>query len=185
MSMNLRHWKHYNMKDQKLSHLEQDVLREIGNIGAGNATTSLSELINTRIHMEVSAVQMVTINEMVDKIGEPEELIVTVMFKLQGVMNRTVNFVLTIEESNMMIEKMTDIGNADLFKDDIIDEIAASDLKELANILTGYYIAALADMSGLHIQPTMPFLSVDMAAATLVSGMIDISQETDYALIID
>src|SRR5699024_11307679 len=73
----------------------------------------------------------------------------------------------------------------DLFKDDIIDEMAASALKELANILTGSYIAALADMSGLHIQPTIPFLSVDMAAATLVSGMIDISQETDYALIID
>src|SRR5699024_12348288 len=35
------------------------------------------------------------------------------------------------------------------------------------------------------LQPTIPFLSVDMAAATLVSGMIDISQETDYALIID
>ena len=173
------------MKDQKLSHLEQDVLREIGNIGAGNATTSLSELINKRIYMEVPAVQLVTINEMVDKIGGPEELIVTVMFKFQGEMTGTVFFVLTIEEANMMIEQMTGLGQADLFKDDIIDEMAASALKELANILTGSYIAALADMSGLHIQPTIPFLSVDMAAATLVSGMIDISQETDYALIID
>src|SRR5699024_2212157 len=100
-------------------------------------------------------------------------------------MTRTVFFVLTIEEANVMIEQMTGLGQADLFKDDIMDEMAASVLNELANILTGSYIAALADMSCLHIQPSIPFLSVDMAAATLVSVMIDISQETDYALIID
>src|SRR5699024_12727990 len=96
MSMNLRHWKDYNMKDQKLSHLEQDVLREIENIGAGNATTSLSELINKRIHMEVTAVQLVTINDMVDKIGGPEELIVTGMSKFQGEMPESVIIVVTI-----------------------------------------------------------------------------------------
>src|SRR5699024_5387336 len=185
MSMNLSHWKDYNMKEQKLSHLEQDVLKEIGNIGAGNATTSLSELINKKIHMEVPAVQLVTINEMVDKIGGPEELIVTVMFKFRGEMTGTVFFVLTIEEAKVMIEQMTGLPQADLFKDDTIDEMAASALKELANILTGSYIAALSDMSGLYIQPTIPFLSVDMTAATLVSSMVDISQETDYALIID
>src|SRR5699024_12025680 len=111
MSMNLRHWKDYNMKDQKLSHLEQDVLREIGNIGAGNATTSLSELINKRIHMEVPAVQLVTINEMVDKIGGAEELIVTVMFKFQGEMAGGVFFVVTIEVANMMIEQMKCLVN--------------------------------------------------------------------------
>src|SRR5699024_11538928 len=138
---------------------EQNVLKENINIRVGNATTSLSQLINKRIHIEVTAVQLDTINEIVDKIGGPEDLIVTVMFKFQGEMTETVFFVLTIEEANMMIEQMTGLGQADLFKDDIIDEMAASALKELANILTGSYIAALADMSGLHIQPTIPFLS--------------------------
>src|SRR5699024_10843359 len=140
MSMNLRYWKDYNMKDEMLSHLEQEVLREIGNIGAENATTYLAELINKRIHIEVPAVQLVTLNELLHEIGGPEELIVTVMFKFQGEMTGTVFFVLTIEEANMMIEQMTGLGQADLFKDDIIDEMAASSLKELANILTGSYI---------------------------------------------
>src|SRR5699024_3299681 len=105
--------------------------------------------------------------------------------KFQGEMTGTVFFVLAIEEANLMRKQMTGLGQADLFKDDIIDELAASAVTELANMLTGSYIEELADRSGLHIQPTIPFLSVDMAAATLVSGMIDISQETDYALIID
>src|SRR5699024_5275004 len=130
--------------------------------------------INKRIHMEVPAVQLVTINEMVDKIGGPEELIVTVMFKFQGEMTGTVFFVLTIEEANMMIEQMTGLGQADLFKEDIIDEMAASALKELANIITDTYIAALDDMSGLHLDPIIPVLSVYMAEETLVNGMIDI-----------
>src|SRR5699024_5424307 len=113
MLMNLRHWKDNNTNNKKLYPLEQDVLREIGIIGAGVVTTSLSSLINERIHMEVTAIQLVTNKEMVDKIVGNVELIVTVMFKFQGEMTGTVFFVLTIEEANMMIEQMTGLGQAD------------------------------------------------------------------------
>lgn len=173
------------MEENKLSHLEQDVLREIGNIGAGNATTSLSKLINKEIHMEVPAVNLVTFNEMVEEVGGPEKLIVTIMFKIEGEMTGTVFFVLTLEEANLMVEQMTGAPQLDLMQGGTINEMAASALKESANILTGSYLSALADLTSLHIQPTIPFLNVDMAAATLISGMVDISQETDYALIID
>ena len=36
-----------------LTDMQFDVLKEIGNIGAGNATTALSQMINMKIDMNV------------------------------------------------------------------------------------------------------------------------------------
>ena len=135
--------------------------------------------------MEVPSVSIVTINEIVEEIGGPEEVIVTVLFKIEGEITGTVFFVLTMEEAEFVLEQMGADGQAPILNDGMVDQMAESVLTETANILTGSYLSALADMTGLHMQPTIPFLSVDMAAATLVSGLIDISQETDYAILID
>ena len=54
------------MKSIKLTSLHKDVLKEIGNIGAGNATTSMSQLINQQVKMEVPSVEVVTLNEMIE-----------------------------------------------------------------------------------------------------------------------
>ena len=58
---------------KKLTTIQKDVLREIGNIGAGNATTSMSQMIQKEITMEVPSVNIVTINEMMEFIGGPEK----------------------------------------------------------------------------------------------------------------
>src|SRR5699024_11992951 len=60
------------MDEKKLSHMQKDVLREIGNIGAGNAATSMSQLINKDVTMEVPSVKVVSINEMMEEIGGPD-----------------------------------------------------------------------------------------------------------------
>lgn len=173
------------MKSDKLTGLQKDVLREIGNIGAGNATTSLSELIHTEVQMEVPSVNLVTINELIDMIGGPEKVVATLLSHMKGDITGTVFFVLSIEEAKSVIRQMTGTKDIELFSDGQIDELAASVLTETANILTGSYLSALADFTKLHMKPTIPFLSIDMAAATLVTGLIEISQVADYALIVD
>lgn len=55
--------------DEGMDNFEFDVLTEIGNIGAGNATTALSQLINTRIDMNVPRVKMLTFAELAQVIG--------------------------------------------------------------------------------------------------------------------
>ncbi len=95
------------MDSKKLSNLHKDVLREIGNIGAGNATASMSQLINKKIKMEVPSVKIVTINEMMELSGGPEELIVAIFFRFEGEVTGTVYFILTIEEAEYLVSKMT------------------------------------------------------------------------------
>lgn len=173
------------MKSIKLSNLHKDVLKEIGNIGAGNATTSMSQLINQQVKMEVPSVKVVTINEVIDIIGGPEEIIAAMVFKIKGEITGSVYFVLSLEEAEYLVRQMINNDEAKVLKDDVVDELAASVLQETANIMTGSYLTALADFTNLQMSTTAPFFSIDMAAATLVTGLVEISQVTDYALVID
>jgi len=172
------------MDAKNLSKMEKDVLREIGNIGAGNAATSLSNLINKQIIMEVPSVKLVTINEMIEGIGGPEKLIAAILFRIKGEITGTVYFVLPIEEAEVLLQQITLNPQMNLVNDEL-DELTASTLEETANILTGSYLSALADFTQLNMTTTVPYLSIDMAAASLVTGLVELAEVTDYAILID
>lgn len=173
------------MDSKNLSNMQKDVLREIGNIGAGNAATSMSQLIDRHVLMEVPSVKVVTINEMMELIGGPEKLIVAIFFRIKGEVPGTVYFILTIEEAEFLVQRMMMQDDARLLMDGEPNELAISALQEVANIMTGSYLSALSDFTNLKMATTVPYLSIDMAGATLVTGMIELSRVTDYAIIID
>lgn len=124
------------MDYMKLSSMQLDVLREIGNIGAGNAATSMSKLIDRQIDMQVPSVRIVSFDEMMDLIGGPEELIVAMLFRIKGDAASTVYFILSIEEAENLIQKITQDNNFSLSADENTNEIAISALQELGNIVT-------------------------------------------------
>src|SRR5690625_6880174 len=95
------------MDSKKLSNLQKDFLREVGNIAAGNATTAMAKLIDERIKMEVPSVKIVTINELMEIIGGPEKLVVTIFFRIEGELPGTGYFVLTLEEAEYRSEEHT------------------------------------------------------------------------------
>lgn len=173
------------MKSENLSNIEKDVLREIANIGTGNAATSMSQLINQQVMMEVPSVEVVTINELMDIIGGPEKLLVTILFRIEGEVTGTVYFILTIEEAESLMRQMVNDDSITINIDEELDDLVISMLQEMANILTGSYLSALADFTGIKMTTTIPYISIDMAAATLVTGLVELSEVTDYAIIID
>src|SRR5699024_575712 len=65
------------------------------------------------------------------------------------------------------------------------DTIAVSLLQEIATILNGSYLSAMANFTNLRMTTSIPYLSIDMAAATIVTGLVELSRSTDYAIIID
>lgn len=169
----------------KLTSLEKDVLREVGNIGAGNAATSMSKLVNKKIEMKVPSVKVVTFDEMMDLIGGPDKTIVAMLFQIQGKIPGTVYFILSIQDAESLIENITGASDFSL-QDNIEDnEMGFSALQEIGNIVTGSYLSALSDFTGLKMQPSVPHLSIDMAGAVLTFGLIEISQLSDYAIIIN
>src|SRR5699024_12519378 len=89
-----------------LSNFENDVLKEIGNIGVGNAATSMSNLMNKSMTMNIPYVHLLTINEIMEIVGCPEEIIVTTFCKMKGDISGTVCFVLSMEEASSMAKQM-------------------------------------------------------------------------------
>ena len=58
-----------------LDGMQLDVLKEIGNIGAGNAATSLSKLLSRRVGMNVPEVKLIQFNQVEMVVGGAETLV--------------------------------------------------------------------------------------------------------------
>lgn len=170
----------------QLSNLHLDVLKEIGNIGAGNAATAMASLINNKVDMQVPCVRIVEFDEVIELVGGPEKLIAANYIRIQGEAPGTVYFILSKEEAEYFVQEITGdewltlIGN-----NKEPNDMAISAFCEIGNIMAGSYLSALSDFTNINMQPSVPSLSVDMAGAVLTAGLLEISQVTDYAVIID
>lgn len=171
----------------QLTDLQKDILREIGNIGAGNAAASLSKLLGKKIDMNVPKVEIADFNEVIELIGGPEQLIVGLMFQVEGEITGVMAIVLELEEAEYFVQKLTHNDQFTLSgeTDEAGLEIAISALSEIGNILTGSYLTSLSDFTGMNLQPSVPHLGIDMAGAIITVGLLEISQATDSAIIID
>lgn len=169
---------------EKFSQMHLDILKEVGNIGAGNAATALSKLLNKKIEMNVPNVQIVSFNEMMEMSGGAENIVASVFLRIEGDAPASMFFILSLEDASNFIRRM--IGNEDFsFEKPPYDEMALSALQELGNILSGSYLSSLSDFTNLDLHPSVPALSIDMVGAILSFGLIELSQVSDYAIVID
>jgi chemotaxis protein CheC len=166
-----------NFKDFKM-----DVLKEVGNIGAGNAATALSQLLGKPIDMAVPKVQLLNFEEITDKVGGAEELVYAVFLRVEGEAPGNLFFILTPEAA---INLLSRIAGIELTGNGEFGEMELSALNEIGNILAGSYLSSLADFTSLSMYPTVPALAMDMAGAILSYGLLQFGQMGDDALLID
>lgn len=136
-----------------LNDTQLDVMREIGNIGAGNACTALSGLIGTPIDMSVPRVQLLGIDSTSDYLGgEDKEVLgirIDVKADLTGMMYHIVNKRFAERLINTFYEKKLDTIKS-------IDEMDMSVISEMGNITSGAYANALATLSGYVVDIGTP-----------------------------
>ncbi len=164
--------------------LHLDILREIGNIGAGNAATALSKLLNKKIDMKVPKVEIVSFDEMVEMAGGAENIVASVFLRIEGEASGSMFFVLPLSQAEHYVQQM--IGDIDFsFETLPYNEMGLSALQELGNILSGSYLTALSDFTNLSLYPSVPGIGIDMVGAIISFGLIEHSQVCDYAIVID
>lgn len=170
------------MSFENFAEFQLDVLKEVGNIGAGNATTALSKLLNKPVDMKVPKVKMMPFEEIADQIGGPEEVVIAVFLRVIGDAPGNLFFILKQESAKKLLSQ---IGDWNLMQQEPLSELDLSALSEMGNILAGTYLSALADFTNLKMTPTVPSLSIDMAGAVLSYGLIQFGVMGDQALLID
>ncbi|MDH7479894.1 MAG: chemotaxis protein CheC [Syntrophomonadaceae bacterium] len=165
-----------------LSSLQIDALKEIGNVGAGNAATSLAVLINRRVEMTVPRVSIVLLTRLWDLIGEAEELVSAILLRVAGPAPASIVFMLSHQNAMLMADMLLGRSPGATRQ---LGEIEQSALKELGNILTGTYLSALNRFTGLEFSPSVPMLAIDMLAAVISSLVSPLAEVGDHSLVIE
>ena len=152
-----------------LDNMNFDVLTEIGNIGAGNAVTALSQMINAKVDMYVPQVKMLTFQQLANVIGGEETLVAGIMLSLEGDIEGSMLFMLGSEDAHRLVEQLLGMKPQ---ADDTFSEMEMSALMELGNIITGAYLSAISKMTNLTISPSVPYLSVDRDQQSKIVGKV-------------
>mgnify|MGYP005756167043 CR=1 FL=1 len=172
------------MNNDSNSNVQLDILKELGNIGAGMAATALSKLVNKKIDMSVPIAKLVNINEMMDLIGGSELPVAAVFLRVEGELDGSLFFVLSLQDATSLVKQLTEDDTTN-FEQYEFDELAISALQELGNIICAHYLTALSNFTNLHLTPSVPQVGIDMVGAIVMDGIIDMSQESDLVLFID
>ena len=166
----------------KLSPIQLDALREIGNVGAGNSATALSQIINRKIDMSVPDVAIMPLDEVPDVVGGPDVMVVGVFLRVYGLAPGSVLFLLPKESAFYLIDMLMGKERGQTQSLDFMDESA---LMEIGNILAGAYLNALSYFTKLTLLPSIPALAMDMAGAILSVVLVQLGQMGDHALVIE
>ncbi|MCI8339121.1 MAG: chemotaxis protein CheC [Lachnospiraceae bacterium] len=168
-------------ENDSMDDFEFDVLTEIGNIGAGNATTALSQLINTKIDMNVPKVEMLTFAELAEIIGGAETLVAGILLNLEGDIEGTMLFILESSAARLFVQQLMGCVTGD---EGEFSDLEKSALQEIGNIISGAYLSAISGMTNLTINVSVPSLAFDMAGAILSVPAIEFGKLGDKALLI-
>lgn len=149
----------------KLNDMHIDALREIGNIGSGNAASALSTMLCCPVNISVPTVQVLDYNDAVEQMGGPEQMIVGSLISLEGDVQGMILFLLQKNFSSMMIKTL--LCEEEAPEVESIDEMGYSVIQEVANIMAASYLNAIGSLTGLTIGMSTPSLCIDMLGAIL------------------
>ena len=158
-----------------------DVLKEIGNIGAGNAMTALSQMLGCKIDMGVPQVELLNFSEVGAAIGGEEQIMVGVFLGVEGDITGSMLFLVEQKSAKSLINKVM-MGMGDPGEE--FTEMELSAMQEVGNIITGAYLNSLSTLTNLKIFPSPPALTVDMAGAILSVPAIEFGIYGDQILMI-
>ncbi|BBF42961.1 chemotaxis protein CheC -- inhibitor of MCP methylation [Lachnospiraceae bacterium KM106-2] len=164
-----------------LDSMQFDVLKEIGNIGAGNATTALSQMINSKVDMHVPKVELMDLKVLPEIVGGPETLVVGILLTLSGDVDGMIMFVLEQSSAHHLVNILL---NKQLDAISEFSEMDFSALQEIGNIIAGAYLNSLSTLTNLFINASVPYMANDMAGAILSVPAIEFGKMGDKALLI-
>ena len=171
-----------NLSLEEMTHQYADLLKELGNIGAGNATSALSQMLDLKLDMSVPEVRLLEFKDVGQAMGGADQIMVGIYLMVEGDIDGSMMFLLNSPSARHLVNIMMQTPDA---TGENFTEIELSALKEVGNIITGAYLNSLSMMTNLAIVPSVPYIAVDMLGAILSVPAIAFGTEADQILLID
>ena len=160
-----------------------DVLREIGNIGAGNAATSLSMLLDESVAISIPVVRIDEYEDVVRSIGDPEDLAIAILINFTGEIRGMVLFMLSVEEAKRITQIL--VGNEEEDSGEGLSEMKLSAIKEIGNILGSSYLGSIGELTGLTFDISVPYTAIDMIGALMSAPMTEFGVDDSKILFVE
>ncbi|MGQ9541747.1 MAG: chemotaxis protein CheC [Armatimonadota bacterium] len=164
--------------EHAFSEEQFDALREIANIGMGKASSALAELINKTILISVPQAVCVPISNLSEILQEPEMITAGVYLQVAGDVPGHAIFIFEVNSAHRLIAMLLGTPEVQL------DEVTASALMEVGNIMLSAYLTATCDFTGLQLLPSPPVMAVDMGSAILNAVLSNMQNLDDLAVTI-
>lgn len=167
--------------ENRLNQEQKDALREIVNIGAGNAATALSQMLKRKVSINVPEVNLCTLKKANEIFGGAEAFITAIYLQLLGDATGVILFPF---HKNIAC-KLAGLLLGQVKKNNVLNDMERSALKETMTIISGAYLSALAKLLKMKLLVSLPALAEDMAGAIIDKILIETSKEADYVLLIE
>jgi chemotaxis protein CheC len=159
-----------------LTDLQLDALREMSNIGSGNAATALANMLGQSVDLHVPTALALELADAVDAVGSAEDTVSAVIIGVFGDLDATVLLLFEPESANTLCGLLGVAGDP---------EMELSALGEIGNILGSSYVQAMGAMASLQMEPHPPVAMADMLGAIVASVLAVTAADTDLALLLD
>lgn len=170
---------------ENFSRMQLDALKEVGNIGAGNAATALSVLLNCPVEMDVPRVELVSIYSLAEHYGDPSGPVSVVFVRSEGDFPCSLMLLQSEEDGQMFVDLLLQSQMGDIPLEKISGEIRDSALAEGGNIILSAFLNAVNKLtSGVH-SISVPSPVHDMLGSILQSMAVLFGQFGDEALFVD
>jgi len=158
---------------------QMDALQEMANIGAAHSATTLSQMLDTQIGMNVPEINIVDIA----KVGEllTDELTTMVILELQGDNPHGGFLILHFPRDSAI--RTAGIMQGSTSAVHTFDEMDQSTILEVGNIMISSFLSATSDLLGFIMLPSPPVLVVDMAHAAITSLIAQMTIEVDDVIL--
>ena len=167
-----------NLNKEDFTILQLDIIKELANVGGGNAATSISKLVKKPVNMMVPTIEILNYNEVFEKIMPEDQLVNAVIMRMFGDGEGIFLFITTQEASANLINIMMPVGIT------VTEELRDSAFKELVNILVTSYLNAISKLVDVNLISSVPTSTMDMFGAILSSTYIESEQYDENIMII-
>lgn len=162
--------------------LQLDVMREIGNIGAGNACTALSVLLGTTIDMSVPSVHLLGYENAAEYFGGEDNVVLGLKVNITDDFNGMMVHVVQKRFAERIINTFYEKKIEDIAA---LDEMDSSVLNEMANITSGAYANSIATLTGFFVNIGTPSQKAGKLSEVMMMPIQEYVKPGESLLVVD
>ena len=165
-----------NSLDTHYDEQQLDALRELASISSGTAATALAQMLGRPVELTVPRALALPLADALDAVGEADAMVASVVLPVDGDVDLIVLLLFSYDCASRLCE---------LLGVEPRSELGDSALGEIGNILGASAVGALAQMTGLALDPLPPHVLYDMLGAVVASVISETVGELELALVLD